>query len=73
VAATAIELGDPEAAGIVGGVLRTASHAGFLHTVVMITPQGLRDQGEAAEFWRIPSAHHPKVMMPAAVPRRRFD
>ncbi len=42
VAATAIERGDPEAAAIVGGVLRTASHGGFLNTVVTTAPQVTR-------------------------------
>ncbi len=42
VAATAIERGDPEAAGIVGGVLRTARREGFLNTVVMTAPQVTR-------------------------------
>jgi LuxR family maltose regulon positive regulatory protein len=38
-AATAIERGDPAAAGIVGGVLQTARHGRFLNTVVMTAPQ----------------------------------
>jgi LuxR family transcriptional regulator, maltose regulon positive regulatory protein len=38
-AAAAIERGDSAAAGIVGGVLETARHGGFLNTVVMTAPQ----------------------------------
>ncbi|HMD25157.1 MAG TPA: LuxR C-terminal-related transcriptional regulator, partial [Streptosporangiaceae bacterium] len=38
-AAAAIERGDPEAAGIVSGVLQAARHEGFLHTVVTTAPQ----------------------------------
>jgi LuxR family transcriptional regulator, maltose regulon positive regulatory protein len=38
-AAAAIERADPAAAGIVGGVLDTARHAGFLGTVVTTAPQ----------------------------------
>jgi LuxR family transcriptional regulator, maltose regulon positive regulatory protein len=41
-AAAAIERGDPEAARIVGGVLQTARHHGFLNTVVTIVPQVTR-------------------------------
>jgi LuxR family maltose regulon positive regulatory protein len=41
-AAAAIERGDPEAAGIVGGVLQAARHEGFLHTVVTTAPQVTR-------------------------------
>ena len=41
-AAAAIERGDPEAAGIVGGVLQAARHEGFLHTVVTTAPQMTR-------------------------------
>ena len=41
-AAAAIERGDPKAAGIVGGVLRTARHEGFLHTIVTTAPQVTR-------------------------------
>ena len=41
-AAAAIERGDPEAAGIVGGVLRTARHEGFLNTIVTTAPQVTR-------------------------------
>jgi LuxR family transcriptional regulator, maltose regulon positive regulatory protein len=41
-AATAIQRGDPEAAGIVGGVLRTARHEGFLNTIVTTAPQVTR-------------------------------
>jgi LuxR family maltose regulon positive regulatory protein len=41
-AAAAIERGDPTAAGIVGGVLQTARHEGFLNTVVMTVPQVTR-------------------------------
>ena len=41
-AATAIERGDPGAAGIVGGVLRAARHEGFLNTVVTTAPQVTR-------------------------------
>jgi LuxR family transcriptional regulator, maltose regulon positive regulatory protein len=41
-AATAIERGDPEAAGIVSGVLQTARHDGFLNTVVTTVPQVTR-------------------------------
>ena len=41
-AAAAIERGDPEAAGIVGGVLQTARHGGFLNTVVTTAPQVTR-------------------------------
>jgi len=38
-AATAIERGDPAAAGIVGGTLLTARHEGYLNTVVTAAPQ----------------------------------
>jgi LuxR family transcriptional regulator, maltose regulon positive regulatory protein len=38
-AAAAIERGDPGAASIVGGVLQTARHEGFLNTVVTTAPQ----------------------------------
>jgi LuxR family transcriptional regulator, maltose regulon positive regulatory protein len=38
-AAVAIERGDPMTAGIVGGVLHTARHGGFLNTVVTTAPQ----------------------------------
>ena len=41
-AAAAIERGDPEAAGIVGGVLQAARHEGFLNTVVTTAPQMTR-------------------------------
>ncbi len=41
-AAAAIERGDPEAAGIVGGVLRTARHEDFLNTIVTTAPQVTR-------------------------------
>src|SRR6266568_1947848 len=41
-AAAAIERGDPAAAGIVGGVLQTARHEGFLNTVVTTVPQMTR-------------------------------
>ena len=41
-AAAAIERGDPEAAGIVGGVLQAARDEGFLHTVVTTAPQVTR-------------------------------
>src|SRR5205807_3904179 len=41
-AAAAIERGDPEAAGIVSGVLQTARHEGFLNTVVSTVPQVTR-------------------------------
>ena len=41
-AAAAIERGDPKAAGIVGGVLQTARHDGFLNTVVTTAPQVTR-------------------------------
>ena len=41
-AATAIERGDPEAAGIVGGVLRAARNEGFLNTIVTTAPQVTR-------------------------------
>ena len=41
-AAAAIERGDPKAAGIVGGVLQTARHEGFLNTVVTTAPQVTR-------------------------------
>ena len=41
-AATAIERGDPEAAGIVSGVLQTARHDGFLNTIVTTVPQVTR-------------------------------
>jgi LuxR family transcriptional regulator, maltose regulon positive regulatory protein len=41
-AAAAIERGDPEAASIVGGVLQTARHEGFLNTVVTTAPQVTR-------------------------------
>ena len=41
-AAAAIERGDPEAAGIVGGVLQAARHEGFLNTVVTTAPQVTR-------------------------------
>ena len=38
-AAAAIERGDPGAAGVLGGVLQTARHEGFLNTVVTTAPQ----------------------------------
>jgi len=41
-AGAAIERGDPAAAGIVGGVLQTARHEGFLNTVVTTVPQVTR-------------------------------
>ena len=41
-AAAAIERGDPEAAGIVGGVLQAARHEGFLNTIVTTVPQVTR-------------------------------
>ena len=41
-AAAAIERGDPETAGIVGSVLQTARHEGFLNTVVTTAPQVTR-------------------------------
>ena len=41
-AAAAIERGDPEAAGIVGGVLQAARRDGFLHTIVTTAPQVTR-------------------------------
>jgi LuxR family transcriptional regulator, maltose regulon positive regulatory protein len=41
-AAAAIERGDPEAADIVGDVLRTARHEGFLNTIVATAPQVTR-------------------------------
>ncbi len=41
-AAAAIERGDPEVAGIVGGVLQTARHGRFLNTVVTTAPQVTR-------------------------------
>ena len=41
-AAAAIERGDPEAAGIVGGVLQAARHEGFLNTIVTTAPQVTR-------------------------------
>ena len=41
-AAAAIERGDPEAAGLVGSVLRTARHEGFLNTVVTTASQVTR-------------------------------
>jgi LuxR family maltose regulon positive regulatory protein len=41
-AAAAIQRGDPEAAGIVGGVLQTARHDGFLNTVVTTVPEVTR-------------------------------
>jgi len=41
-AAAAIERGDPEAAGIVGGVLQEARHEGFLNTIVTTVPQVTR-------------------------------
>ena len=41
-AAAAIERGDPEAAGIVGSLLQTARHDGFLNTVVTTVPQVTR-------------------------------
>ena len=41
-AAAAIRRGDPEAAGIVGGVLQTARHDGFLNTVVTTVPEVTR-------------------------------
>ncbi len=41
-AAAAIERGDPEAAGIVGGVLQAARREGFLNTVVTTVPQVTR-------------------------------
>jgi hypothetical protein len=42
--AAAIERGDPAAAGIVGGVLQTARHEGFLNTVVTTVPQVTRER-----------------------------
>jgi LuxR family maltose regulon positive regulatory protein len=41
-AAAAIERGDPEAAGTVGGVLQAARHEGFINTVVTTVPQVTR-------------------------------
>jgi LuxR family maltose regulon positive regulatory protein len=41
-AAAAIERGDPEAAGIVGGVLQAARREGFFNTVVTTAPQVTR-------------------------------
>ncbi len=41
-AAVAIERGDPEAAGIIGGVLQEARHEGFLNTIVATVPQVTR-------------------------------
>jgi LuxR family transcriptional regulator, maltose regulon positive regulatory protein len=41
-AAAAIERGDPGAAGIVGGVLHTARHDGYLNTIVATAPQVTR-------------------------------
>jgi LuxR family maltose regulon positive regulatory protein len=41
-AAAAIERDDPEAAGIIGGVLQTARHEGFRNTVVTTAPQVTR-------------------------------
>ncbi len=41
-AAAAIERGGPEAAGMVGGVLQTARHEGFLNTIVTTAPQVTR-------------------------------
>ena len=41
-AAAAIGRGDPEAAGIVGGVLQAARHEGFLNTIVTTVPQVTR-------------------------------
>ncbi len=41
-AAAAIERGDPEVASLVAGLLRTARHGGFLHTVVTTAPQVTR-------------------------------
>ena len=41
-AAAAIERGDPKAAGIIGGVLQTARHEGFLNTIVTTAPQVTR-------------------------------
>jgi LuxR family maltose regulon positive regulatory protein len=38
-AAAAIERGDPMAEGIVGGVLQTARHQGYLNTIVTTAPQ----------------------------------
>jgi LuxR family transcriptional regulator, maltose regulon positive regulatory protein len=38
-AAAAIQRGDPGAAGIVGGVLETARHQGYLHTIVTTAPE----------------------------------
>ena len=38
-AAVAIERGDPMAQGIVGGVLQTARHQGYLNTIVTTAPQ----------------------------------
>ena len=38
-AGAAIERGDPAALGVVGGVLQTARHEGFLNTVVTTAPQ----------------------------------
>ena len=41
-AGAAIERGDPEAAGIMGGVLQEARHEGFLNTLVTTVPQVTR-------------------------------
>jgi LuxR family transcriptional regulator, maltose regulon positive regulatory protein len=41
-AAAAIQLGDPRAAGIAGGVLETARHQGYLHTIVTTAPEVTR-------------------------------
>ena len=41
-AAAAIERGDPEAAGIVGGLLHAARHEGFFNTVLTTAPQVTR-------------------------------
>ncbi len=41
-AAAAIDRGDPDVAGIVGDVLRTGRHEGFLHTIVTTAPQVTR-------------------------------
>jgi LuxR family transcriptional regulator, maltose regulon positive regulatory protein len=38
-AAAAIQRSDPGAAGIVGGVLETARHQGYLHTIVTTAPE----------------------------------
>ncbi len=49
-AAAAIERGDPQAAGIVGGVLQAARHEGFLHTVVTTVPQVTRYLVEQSSY-----------------------